>query len=113
MEGQRVLELGCGTAAAGLACAALGASTVWLTDIDDDALAFAARNAALNGLRASVARLDFLAASAPDAAARAASHPPGMPETFDLVLACDVLCTHACIERPASAPRGGGGGGGY
>ena len=41
IRGKRVLELGCGLAAGGLACAALGASQVWLTDVDDAALASA------------------------------------------------------------------------
>ena len=46
----RVLELGCGTGAAGLACALLGATETWLTDVDDGALSLARSNAALNGL---------------------------------------------------------------
>jgi predicted nicotinamide N-methyase len=45
--GTRVLELGCGLGLAGIAAARAGA-TVTLTDIDPDALLFAAENAALN-----------------------------------------------------------------
>tara|TARA_B110001452_G_scaffold163193_1_gene136017 strand:+ start:594 stop:1733 length:1140 start_codon:yes stop_codon:yes gene_type:complete len=89
--GTSVLELGCGTAAVGLACAALGARSCWLTDIDDDALALAARNARLNGLDGStaVAKLDLLDdGCGEDAAAR----PAGMPcNGFDLVVAADVV----------------------
>ena len=51
----------------------------------------AARNAALNGLEgtARAARLDFLAAEA--GGEEAAARPPGMPATFELVVAADVL----------------------
>ena len=51
----------------------------------------AARNAALNGLEgtARAARLDFLAAEA--GREEAAARPPGMPATFELVVAADVL----------------------
>jgi ETFB lysine methyltransferase len=45
--GTRVLELGCGLGLAGIAAARAGA-TVTLTDIDPDALLFAAENAELN-----------------------------------------------------------------
>ena len=45
-----VIELGCGTAAVGLACAALSCSEVVLTDVDEAALLLAQRNAVLNGL---------------------------------------------------------------
>ena len=88
VRGASVVEIGCGTAACGLACAALGASTVWLTDWDDDALSIARRNAEHNGLGAQcqTAKLDFMQGF-PDASAR----PAGMPRTFDLVLAADVL----------------------
>ena len=50
VAGCRICELGCGTAAVGLACASLGASEVVLTDIDAAALSLAERNASLNGL---------------------------------------------------------------
>ena len=53
----------------------------------------AARNAALNGLEgtARAARLDFLAAEAGGEEAAAPVRPPGMPATFELVVAADVL----------------------
>ena len=49
-EGARVLDLGCGTGALGLALAARGAGHVDLVDRDALALAFAAENARRNGL---------------------------------------------------------------
>lgn len=61
VTGARVVEVGCGCGGTGLACAALGASLVWLSDVDDKALAQAAENVALNGLGApavEVRRLD-------------------------------------------------------
>ena len=82
--GRTVLELGCGTAAVGLACAALGAREVWCTDVDADALALAARNVATNGATAvRVARLDMRDET--DAA-----RPEGMPRCFGLVVAAIV-----------------------
>ena len=104
LEGRSVLELGCGLAAVGLACASLGASNVWLTDFDKDALALAKRNVQLNGVGAScrVAPLDFMAdvpATPHDCAhhdgardgASARLDVDEMPAAFDLVVACDVL----------------------
>ena len=83
IAGRRVLVLGAGTAAEGLACAALGASSVLATDVDEAALELAARNARLNGLDAtfSTARLDL--------AAPAELAPPSPPP--DVVLASDLV----------------------
>ena len=50
VAGAHVVELGCGTAAAGLACASLGAAATWLTDVEEGALELARTNAALNRL---------------------------------------------------------------
>ena len=88
VEGASVIEIGCGTAACGLACAALGARTVWMTDWDEDALALAQRNAEHNGLEATchTAKLDFMRGFVDEA-----SRPAAMPATFDLLLAADVL----------------------
>jgi SAM-dependent methyltransferase len=86
LEGRSVLELGCGSGAAGLACASLGARAVWLTDADDAVLALAAKNVQLNAELSPttrVARLDFTDAHA--------TPPVGMPEAFDLILAADLL----------------------
>lgn len=69
VKGARVLELGCGTGAAGLGCAALGAATVWLTDVDDGALELTRGNVARNQLEGTteVRRLDVMATPADDA----------------------------------------------
>ena len=50
VRGRRVLELGAGVGLAGIVAQGLGA-TVWQTDHQPDALAFAQLNAANNGLR--------------------------------------------------------------
>ena len=49
--GKRVIELGCGIALPGIVAARGGAADVLLTDWSDDAVACAADNAALNGVR--------------------------------------------------------------
>lgn len=94
VQGRSVLEIGCGLAAAGLACAVLGASPVWLTDCDESALAMAERNAALNDVYKSCrfAKLDFMAPPTPPQHDGTTATPAcDMPRTFDLVVACDVL----------------------
>ena len=86
VAGRVVLELGCGTGAVGLACAALGASEVWCTDVDAAALALTARNAAANGAAAvRVARLDCSDEAEEEA------RPEAMPRRFGLVVAADVV----------------------
>lgn len=57
-----IVELACGTAAAGLVCAALGAQAVHLTDVDEGSLSLARANAELNGLQdvVQVQRLDVM-----------------------------------------------------
>lgn len=105
-SGKSVVDVGSGTGAAGLACAALGASAVWLTDVDVDALTQAEDNARLNGLAhvATACRLDVAElATSPTtvmAVADAAAGAPAMeaerprrvpmPGSFELVLAADV-----------------------
>ena len=77
LDGVRVVELGCGLGLPGIV-AALGGATVLATDWSPDALVFAARNAALNGVELRTARLSWAA--------------PELPAgTFELVLAADVL----------------------
>ena len=72
VAGKRIVELGSGTGIAGLACAALGAGRVVLTDLAEN-LPLLERNAARNGLDVSVAAFDW---NAPDT----------LGEKFDVVL---------------------------
>ena len=95
-------------AAGGLACAALGASQVWLTDVDDAALALAERNAELNGLaqRTRIARLDLMTADGtPSADAdtvprRDRCVPEDIP--FDCIVASDILYDVTAAEEAAA-----------
>ena len=99
IHGQRVLELGCGTAALGLACAALGASEVWLTDNESMALDLAQRNAELNGLqsRTRTAHFDLMSIDAPWGMAV----PQHLP-VFDVIVASDVLYDVTAPEHLAA-----------
>lgn len=82
VRGRTAVELGCGTAAAGLACAALGAQQVVLTDNDEAALKLAWQNAKLNELaQCTVARLDLMSPAPLES----------LPRAFDVVIASDVL----------------------
>jgi len=77
VAGRRVLELGCGTAAAGIAAERAGAR-VLVTDYDPLALRMAAHNAGLNGCRAlETGRLDW--------------YRPELRERFDLVLGSEIV----------------------
>ena len=95
VRGRRVLEIGCGTAAAGLTCAALGAAEVWLTDNEPAALDLARRNAALNGLaeRTHTALFDLMTPAEPWVGAGDASSTGEQraSEGFDFIVASDVL----------------------
>ncbi len=84
LRGQRVIELGGGLGVASLAAAWAGAQ-VLLTDYEEEALDFARRNAALNGLTIDCAELDW--------------RDPDWPAGFDWVIASDVL-----YERRNVAP---------
>lgn len=77
LSGKRVIEIGCGPGAPGLAAALLGAD-VTLTDIRPEACALAAKNARANGLEVQTATLDW-------------SAPPDDLGRFDGILAADVL----------------------
>ncbi|QDT15615.1 class I SAM-dependent methyltransferase [Alienimonas californiensis] len=92
--GTRVLELGCGSALAGLAAAAGGAEAT-ATDVDPRAVALAAANAALNGLPLTAAKLDWHA-------------PPALSadQRFDRAIGADLLYQpdlHAALLKTLSA----------
>jgi predicted nicotinamide N-methyase len=77
LTGKRVLDLGCGLGAGGLAAAARGADVV-LADRVPQAVTLAERNAALNGLRVRGLVLDW-------------NTPPAELGQFDGIVAADVF----------------------
>jgi predicted nicotinamide N-methyase len=90
VPGASVLDIGCGVGLAGIAAAKVGAR-VLMTDVDPDALRFAACNALRN---------------LPDAAARASLSmsvldwdAPGVIEPVDLILGGDVIYERAIFNR--------------
>jgi len=85
--GRRVVELGCGLALPSIAAARSGA-TVLATDVDDEALALAARNARANDVRIETAKVDW---AAPSELVRLGP--------FDLVVAADVLYERSSVPR--------------
>jgi predicted nicotinamide N-methyase len=82
---RRVVELGCGLAVPSIAAARAGAA-VLATDVCDEALELAARNARENGVRIDTAPVDW--AEPEEMVARA---------PFDLVLAADVLYERSAV----------------
>lgn len=86
--GVRVLEIGCGVGLVGIVCALRG-SEATLTDASDEAVALAARNAALNGVCVATARFDWR--DAPPAGWR-----PGVVVGADVLYSPD---SHAPIAR--------------
>ena len=93
---KKVLELGAGLGAVGLCAALSGASSVLLTDYDEDVLRNAAAGAAANGCADSVRvrRLDWsdAAAATRDLFSR---DDEDSAEKFELVLGADVLYDRA------------------
>jgi predicted nicotinamide N-methyase len=87
LSGQRVVELGCGLGVPSVAAARSGALAL-ATDVDAEALALVARNAAVNGVDVETAAADW---TEPEELVRRGP--------FDLVLAADVL-----YERQSVAP---------
>jgi len=74
-----MLELGCGMGVAGLFAAAFGHDTI-LTDINEEALAFARANATLNGLKKTrIIRLDWGS--------------DRLAQSFDVIFGSDILYT--------------------
>ena len=100
---KRVLELGAGVGACGLACASLGARAVCLTDRDEATLALAHANARRNGwfdgdaranaCEVTVRRLDWS-----DSTTYAKEE-----ETHDVVVAADMLYLEEHVEDLANA----------
>ncbi len=76
--GARVLDLGCGSGILSIAAVKLGAATVWALDIDPFAVDAARANVERNGLGA---RIEVGEGSLGPLT------PPGLPVSFDLVLA--------------------------
>jgi predicted nicotinamide N-methyase len=98
LDGQRVVELGCGMGVPSLVAARAGAE-VLATDADGEALELLARNASRNELELHTAQVDW-------------ADPAGLVERapFDLVLAADVLYERAAVAQllellPRLAPR--------
>jgi predicted nicotinamide N-methyase len=77
LEGKRVLDLGCGLGAVGIACAAMGARVV-VADLLCEAISLAERNARRNELEVEARVVDW-------------NHPPDDLGTFDRIVAADVL----------------------
>jgi predicted nicotinamide N-methyase len=86
LQGTRTIELGCGLAVPSVAAALAGAEAL-ATDWSEDALAFAARNANLNGAAVETLRCSWTA-----------PRPLIERGPFDLVLASDVLYERRNVE---------------
>ena len=95
--GKRVLELGCGLGAAGLAAASAGAASVVLSDRDASVLAMASEAAEANGVSASVttASLDF---GDDEAGIRKAVG----EEPYDVIIGADILYDAGAAARVAA-----------
>lgn len=95
--GKRVLELGCGLGASGLAAASAGASSVVLTDRDAELLALATQAAAANGVSGAVstAILDWAADEAAITSTLGA-------EPFDVIIGSDILYDEGAVQLLAA-----------
>ena len=60
VEGRDVIDVGCGSGILGIAAALCGAKSVYMCDIDEQAVEFARRNAALNEVNATIECADLL-----------------------------------------------------
>ncbi len=58
--GKDVIDVGCGSGILGIAAKICGAKSVYMCDIDEQAVEFAAKNAALNRVEATIERADLL-----------------------------------------------------
>ena len=97
-KGRRVLELGCGLGAIGLAAAASGATEVLLTDAEQAFLECASDAAAATGLAGSISTRVFDWAHKD----QGVDDIVDQDEPFDLVVAADVLYDSAAPELVAS-----------
>ncbi len=60
VDGKDVIDVGCGSGILGIAAAIIGAKNVYMCDIDEQAVQFAQKNAAMNGVRATIERADLI-----------------------------------------------------
>ena len=60
IEGKDVIDVGCGSGILGIAAKICGAKSVYMCDIDEQAVEFARQNAALNNVDAIIERADLL-----------------------------------------------------
>ncbi|MCQ2602959.1 MAG: 50S ribosomal protein L11 methyltransferase [Clostridia bacterium] len=59
-ENKSVIDVGCGSGILGIAAALTGAKSVYMCDIDENAVEFARRNADLNGVNATIECADLI-----------------------------------------------------
>lgn len=59
-SGKDVIDVGCGSGILGIAAALTGASSVYMCDVDPQAVEFAERNAKLNGVSAVIEQADLI-----------------------------------------------------
>lgn len=60
VEGKDVIDVGCGSGILGIASEICGAKSVYMCDIDEQAVEFAKRNAELNGVSATIEKADLI-----------------------------------------------------
>ncbi len=60
IKGKDVIDVGCGSGILGIAAKICGAKSVYMCDIDEQAVEFAKRNAEQNGVVATIERADLL-----------------------------------------------------
>ena len=61
VKGKTVIDVGCGSGILGIAAAILGAKSVYMCDIDEQAVRFAKDNAAQNGVECEIEQADLIA----------------------------------------------------
>jgi ribosomal protein L11 methyltransferase len=63
VSGKNVIDVGCGSGILGIAAAVCGAKSVYMCDIDPQAVEFAKKNAEANGVKAEIEQADLLSGS--------------------------------------------------